>query len=206
MIFNAQEHWNSIYQSKKTHRVSWYQETPQTSLSLIAETSLAKDAKIIDVGAGDSTLVDHLLAQGFRNITVLDVSSTALDKAKKRLGDKVNGVQWIVSDIRKFKTNDRYGLWHDRAVLHFLTKEQEAQDYAKAAWQFLVPGGYLIISAFSFQGPTRCSGLEVKHFSEDSMRKLFCEFEHLKSFEEEHLTPWGVPQMFIHNLFRKRGD
>src|SRR3989344_1359343 len=129
MTYDAKEHWENIYQTKKSNEVSWHQEKPKTSLNLISETNLDKNAKIIDIGAGDSKLVDNLIALGFRNITVLDVSSNALNRAKKRLGDRANDVKWIVSDLREFETNDRYGIWHDRAVLHFLTEEDDISEY-----------------------------------------------------------------------------
>ncbi len=206
MIHNAKEHWENIYQTKNPNEVSWYQEKPITSLNLIVEKGLDKDAIIIDIGAGDSKLVDNLLNLGFRNISVLDVSSNALEKAKKRLGDKADFVRWIVSDIREFETNDRYDLWHDRAVLHFLTTEEDIDKYLEIVRRFLKPNGYLIVSTFSLNGPKRCSNLDVKQYSEDSMKKLFYDFEHIKSFEEEHITPWGASQIFIYSVFRKRND
>src|SRR3989344_4638645 len=128
MTYDAKEHWEHIYQTKEPNEVSWYQEKPETSLNLISETGIEKKAKIIDVGAGASELVDNLLALGFRNITALDVSSNALNESKKRLGDRTNNVKWIVSDLMEFETNDRYGLWHDRAVLHFLTEEEDIRN------------------------------------------------------------------------------
>jgi len=206
MRYNAKEHWESIYQTKEPNEVSWYQEKPETSLNLISETGIEKNAKIIDVGAGASELVDNLLALGFRNITALDVSSNALNESKKRLGDRTNNVKWIVSDLMEFETNDRYGLWHDRAVLHFLTEEEDIRRYKELVRTYLKPKGYVIVSTFSVNGPKRCSGLDVRQYSEDSMKTLFTGFEHIKSFEEEHLTPWGSSQIFIWGVFRKRGD
>ncbi len=205
MTYDAKEHWENIYQTKKSNEVSWYQERPKTSLNLISETNLDKDAKIIDVGAGDSKLVDNLIALGFRNITLLDVSSNALNRAKKRLGNKANSVKWIESDLRKFETNDKYDLWHDRAVLHFLTEKEDISRYVERVKQLLKPSGYLIISVFSENGPKKCSGLDIKQYSEDSIKSLFSDFEHIKSFEEEHLTPFGTSQIFIYGVFRK-GD
>ena len=205
MTYESKEHWENIYQTKKSNEMSWHQEKPKTSLNLISEISIDKDAKLIDVGAGDSKLVDNLLALGFRNITVLDVSSNALNKAKKRLGDKANDVKWIVSDLREFETDDRYDIWHDRAVLHFLTEEEDISKYVKRVRQLLKPNGYLIVSTFSENGPKRCSGLDIKQYAEDSAKKLFSDFAHIKSFEEEHITPWGASQIFIFSVFRK-GD
>ena len=206
MTYDAKEHWENIYQTKNTDEVSWYQEKPETSLNLISETSIEKNAKIIDVGAGASKLADNLLALGFRNITALDVSLNALNNSKKRLGDRANNVKWIVSDLREFKTNERYDLWHDRAVLHFLTEEEDIKRYIELVRTYLKPKGYVIVSTFSVNGPKKCSGLDVKQYSEDSMKTLFTGFEHIKSFEEEHLTPWGSSQIFIWGVFRKRGD
>ena len=206
MTYDAKEHWENIYQTKKPDEVSWYQEKPKTSLNLIAEIDLDKDAWIIDVGAGASKLADNLLALGFRNITALDVSLNALNESKKKLGDRANNVKWIVSDLREFETNERYDLWHDRAVLHFLTEEEDIKRYIELVRTYLKPKGYVIVSTFSVNGPKKCSGLDVKQYSEDSMKTLFTGFEHIKSFEEEHLTPWGSSQIFIWGVFRKRGD
>lgn len=205
MTYDAKEHWESIYQTKKSDELSWYQEKPATSLRLIAEVGLDKDAKIIDVGAGDSKLVDHLLDLGFRNITVLDVSSTALNRTKKRLGNQANQITWVVTDVKGFKTKEKYDLWHDRAMLHFLTAEEDIHTYAGSVSKFLKPGGYLIISAFSVNGPEKCSGLAVRQYSEDAINQLFSDFELIKSFEEEHTTPWGAGQIFLYSTFRKKG-
>jgi len=205
MTYEAKEHWENIYQTKKSNEVSWHQEKPKTSLNLISETGIDKDANIIDVGAGDSKLVDNLLAFGFRNITVLDISSNALNRAKKRLGNRANYVKWVVSDLREFETSDEYDLWHDRAVLHFLTEEEDISKYVERVRQLLKPNGYLIVSTFSENGPKRCSGLDIKQYSEDSVKKLFSDFAHIKSFEEEHITPSGASQIFIFSVFRK-GD
>ncbi len=205
MTYDVKEHWESIYQAKKTNEVSWFQENPKTSLNLIAETSLDKNARIIDIGAGDSMLVDNLLTLGFRKISVLDVSSNALKRAKKRLGSRADAVKWIVSDLREFETDEKYDLWHDRAVLHFLTTKEDITKYVNMIRRFLNHNGYLIISTFSDNGPKKCSGLDVKRYSENSIKKLFKDFEHIKSFEEEHLTPWETSQIFIYTMFRK-GD
>ena len=206
MTYNAKEHWESIYQTKKSDEVSWHQDKPNTSLYLIAETGLDKDSRVIDVGAGDSKLVDNLLGLGFKNITALDISSNALKKSKKRLKNRADDIKWVVSDLREFETEDRYDLWHDRAVLHFLTKEEDINRYIDAVRKLLKPNGYLIVSTFSLNGPKKCSGLNVKQYSEDSVKKLFDDFEHVRSFEEKHKTPWGASQVFIYSIFRKVGD
>ena len=203
MTPDIKDHWEHIYQTKKPDEVSWYQDAPSTSLELISEIRLDKNASIIDIGAGDSRLVDSLIGLGFRNITALDISSNALERSKKRLGDKADSVKWVVSDLREFETKEKYDLWHDRAVLHFLTDEEDIKRYMGAVKCFLKPNGYVIASAFSVKGPKRCSGLEVRQYSEDSMKKLFSDFEHLKLFEEEHKTPWGTSQMFMYDVFRR---
>ncbi|KHO49673.1 MAG: type 12 methyltransferase [archaeon GW2011_AR9] len=198
------EHWERIYQEKESQALSWYQEKPETSLRLIAVATLDMNAGIIDVGAGDSTLVDNLFALGFTNITALDVSSMALQRAKNRMGSETDAVKWVVADVRELETNERYQLWHDRAVLHFLTKEEDRYKYAERVRRFLKPGGFLIVAAFSPKGPTKCSGLEIRQYSEDSLKELFSDFEHIQSFEEEHLTPWGSSQNFLYSMFRKK--
>src|SRR3989344_6626598 len=206
MAYDAKEHWENIYQIKNSEEVSWHQDKPITSLKLISELSLDKDFRIIDVGAGDSKLVDNLLNLGFRDITALDISLNALEKSKKRLGNRANDIKWVVSDLRKFETEDRYDIWHDRAVLHFLTKEEDINRYIDAVRQFLKPNGCLIVSTFSLNGPKKCSGLDIKQYSEVSIKRLFYDFEHIKSFEEKHLTPWGDSQIFIYSVFRKKND
>jgi ubiquinone/menaquinone biosynthesis C-methylase UbiE len=203
---STKKHWENIFSTKNFNEVSWYQENPKTSVDLILSVNLDKDAKIIDVGAGDSKLADNLLNLGFRNISVLDVSSKALEKTKKRLGNKADSIKWIVSDIREFETNDRYDIWHDRAALHFLTADDDIDKYANKVRRFLKYNGYLIISTFSLNGPKRCSGLDIKQYSEASIKKLFYDFEHIKSFEEKHLTPWRDSQIFVYNIFRKKND
>ena len=204
MTFNAKKHWQNIYKTENFSEVSWFQEKPTTSLNLITEIGIDKDAKIIDVGAGDSKLIDNLFNLGFRNISVLDISSTALERAKKRLGEKADVVKWILADLREFETKDRYDIWHDRAVLHFLTTEEDINKYVNNIKRFLKPNGYLIISTFSKKGQKKCSGLDIRQYSEDSMKKLFYNFEHIKSFEEKHLTPLGNSQIFIYSVFKKR--
>jgi 2-polyprenyl-3-methyl-5-hydroxy-6-metoxy-1,4-benzoquinol methylase len=201
---NMKEHWESVWTRKKSNQVSWYQQYPKTSIDLILSTNLSKDARIIDVGGGDSNLVDKLLDLGFKNMTVLDISSKALERAKERLGKRAEMVKWIECDIREFDTNDRYDIWHDRALLHFLTSEEDLKNYVELTRKHVKEGGYLILSTFSTNGPMMCSGLDTKQFSEESMKKLFSNgFDHVKSFEEEHTTPFGIGQIFTWNVFRK---
>ena len=172
---------------------------------MITETGLNKDAKIIDIGAGDSKLVDNLIDKGFRNITILDISTTASNKVKKRLGDRAD-VKYIASDLREFKPDEKYDIWYDRAVLHFLTTDEDVNMYVGIVKRFLKSHGYLIVSTFSVNRPKKCSDLDVRQYSESSMKKLFSDFEHIRSFEEEHKTPWGTSQIFLYSVFRKKGN
>ncbi len=204
MKYDAKEHWENIWTTKKSNEVSWYQEYPKTSINLILPTNPSKDAKIIDVGGGDSNLAETLLDLGFKNITVLDISANALERAKKRLGNKSDMITWIESDILEFENDNRYDIWHDRALLHFLTSEENLKNYVKLVKQHVMQGGYLIISTFSTKGPIKCSGLDTRQYSKESIKELFSnEFEHIKSFEEEHVTPRGMGQIFTWNVFRK---
>ena len=204
MEYDLKEHWENVW-TKKSNEVSWYQENPKTSIDLILSTNPSKDARIIDVGGGDSNVVDKLLDLGFKNITVLDISAKALERAKERLGERAEMVKWIECDIREFDTNDRYDIWHDRALLHFLTSEEDLKNYVELTRNYVKEGGYLILSTFSTNGPMMCSGLDTKQFSEEFMKKLFTNgFEHVKSFEEKHTTPFGTSQIFIWTVFRKK--
>lgn len=203
-MYDTKEHWENVWTTKKSNEVSWYQEYPKISIELILPTNPSKDAKIIDVGGGDSNLAETLLDLGFKNITVLDISANALERAKKRLGDKSSMITWIESDILEFENDNRYDIWHDRALLHFLTSEENLKNYVKLVKQHVMQGGYLIISTFSTKGPIKCSGLDTRQYSEESIKELFSnEFEHIKSFEEEHVTPRGMGQIFTWNIFRK---
>ncbi|HEX9845458.1 MAG TPA: class I SAM-dependent methyltransferase, partial [Candidatus Nitrosotenuis sp.] len=167
-------------------------------------TKPSKDARIVDVGGGGSNLVVKLLDLDFSDITVLDISAKALERAKERLGERAEMVKWIECDITEFDTNDRYDIWHDRALLHFLTSEEDLKNYVELTRKHVKKGGYLILSTFSTNGPMMCSGLDTKQFSEESMKQLFSNgFEHIKSFEEEHKTPFGTGQIFTCNVFRK---
>ena len=204
MKYDAKEHWENVWTTKKSNEVSWYQEYPQTSINLILPTNPSNDAKIIDVGGGDSNLAETLFDLGFKNITVLDISANALERVKKRLGNKSGMITWIESDILEFENDNRYDIWHDRALLHFLTSEENLKNYVKLVKQHVIQGGYLIISTFSTKGPIKCSGLDTRQYSEESIKELFSnEFEHIKSFEEEHVTPRGMGQIFTWNVFRK---
>lgn len=202
---STKQHWGKIYQTKDTAReVSWYQDTPKTSIDLILSTGVDKNANIIDIGGGDSRLVDNLFELGFKNIFVLDISAEALQKAKTRLGEKGKSVIYIETDILEFDTESRFDIWHDRAAFHFLTKEEDVVRYVGIAGKFIKPSGYLVISTFSMNGPKKCSGLDITRYSEDSIKKTFQkDFSHIRSFEEIHTTPFNTKQNFLFNLFKR---
>ena len=203
--YDVKEHWEDVWTRKKSNEVSWFQEEPKTSLELLLSTNPSKDSKIIDVGGGDSKLVDKLLELNFKNITVVDISAKALKRAKERLDKKANMIKWVECDIREFDSDDNYDIWHDRALLHFLTSDEDVTKYVKLIRKYVKDGGYVIISSFSTKGPMMCSGLNTRQYSEESMKKLFSNgFEHIKSLEKEHFTPpHKVSQIFIYNVFRK---
>lgn len=195
-------HWETIYQNKSPEEVSWTQEIPQTSLDFIHSFELEKSAKIIDIGGGDSKLADYLLDEGFENITVLDISAKALEKAKKRLGDKAAKVNWIVSDITEFKPQTTYDVWHDRAVFHFLTTAEEVDAYKSITTKAVT--GFLIIGTFSEDGPTKCSGLEIKQYTGKTLASMFKEgFDKISCKKIDHTTPFGTTQNFLFCSFKK---
>jgi len=202
--FDRKNHWEQIYQTKKPDQVSWYQPTPVTSLSFFEQYNVPKEAKIIDIGGGDSFLVDHLLNRGYKDITVLDISESSLERAKSRLGDRSGLVKWIVEDAATFEPTERYDFWHDRAAFHFLTKEDEIQNYINTVQQSINPSGILVLGTFSEQGPKKCSGIEIKQYSETSMTdRLKGSFEKIKCITVEHKTPFDTIQQFIFCSFRK---
>jgi SAM-dependent methyltransferase len=203
---DQKHHWETIYKNKQPDEVSWYEETPETSLEIINGFPLQKDAAIIDIGGGDSLLIDHLLDLGFTNITVLDISGNAIERAKIRLGSRSQLVHWIVSDILNFKTYQKFDLWHDRAAFHFLTDLHDQKRYLIKVRQFLKPGGYLVMSTFAKDGPEKCSGLPVQQYSEDTLSGLFSSyFDKIRCFAKEHLTPFTTVQKFIFCSFKKKG-
>lgn len=195
-------HWEKVYTTKAAHEVSWTQKVPETSLGLINNLQLDKSASIIDVGGGDSLLVDFLLAQGYQNITVLDISEAALERAKKRLGDQAGLVKWLVSDITDFAPAESYDVWHDRATFHFLTTAAQIEKYIAIAKGCV--RGYLTIGTFSKNGPEKCSGLEIKQYSEEQLEQQFSEsFQKLQGITEDHMTPFNTVQNFIFCSFKR---
>lgn len=201
---NPQAHWEKVYSTKKLNEVSWYQPTPQHSLDFIEQLTIPKTAAILDVGGGDSLLADHLLAEGFSNITVLDISEQAINRAKKRLGKNADKINWIVSDITEFSTEKKYDCWHDRAAFHFLTTAEQVEKYLAVAQKHLSETGRMIIGTFSTQGPEKCSGLPVKQYSEQSLTGALKKwFEKIRCITVDHITPFNTIQNFLFCSFKK---
>jgi 2-polyprenyl-3-methyl-5-hydroxy-6-metoxy-1,4-benzoquinol methylase len=199
------KHWEGIYESKQLKEVSWYQPKPQSSLELIQGFDGDKTAKIIDVGGGDSLLVDHLLAEGYADLTVLDISSKAIDRAQARLGGKANQVKWIVSDAVDFSPSEKYDLWHDRAAFHFLSDSKDIEQYVKIAHAALNTGGKMVVGTFSTNGPTKCSGIEVKQYDAGSMKQTFEQyFSPIDCSIHQHETPSKKVQEFIFCGFERK--
>jgi SAM-dependent methyltransferase len=198
----GKQHWEKIYETKHPGELSWTQQTPTTSLNFILSFGLKKTAKIIDIGGGDSNLVDHLLEKGFENITVLDISSKALDKAKQRLGDKAKKVNWVVCDITKFKPDTTFDVWHDRATFHFLTTGNQVTKYLNIARNSI--SGFLTIGTFSINGPEKCSGLKIKQYSEQKLTaELQNGFDKIRCVTEDHITPFNTSQNFLFCSFKR---
>ena len=198
----AKDHWDNVYETKNPEQVSWTQKIPQTSLDFIHSFHLPKSAKIIDIGSGDSMLVDYLLEEGFENITLLDISEKALDKVKKRLGERAQKVNWIVSDITEFQSDEMFDVWHDRATFHFLTTGEQISNYLEKARKLV--SGYLVIATFSEEGPEKCSGLRIKQYSEEKLtEELQNGFRKIKCISEDHLTPFGTQQNFLFCSFKR---
>jgi 2-polyprenyl-3-methyl-5-hydroxy-6-metoxy-1,4-benzoquinol methylase len=197
---NSQSHWERIYAEKAPDAVSWYRPHLEKSLSLIEQFAPGKSAAIIDVGGGESTLVDDLLARGYENITVLDISQAAIDASRKRLGSASERISWLVADITRMELDaSAYDVWHDRAVFHFLTAESDRVAYVRQVAQTVRRGGHVIVSTFGPEGPMKCSGLEVVRYDAESLHWEFGgHFQLLESSEELHQTPFGTVQQFLY--------
>ncbi len=202
------EHWDAVYESKAPEAVSWYAPRLATSLDLVGGLGLAPTARIIDVGGGASTFAQDLLAQGFERPTVLDISQAAVDTSRRRMGEDAERVDWIVGDVTAVELpQGRFDLWHDRAVFHFLTREDDRRRYVDAVLRAVKPGGHVIVATFGPEGPEKCSGLEVVRYSADALHAEFgATFEKLSSSTEIHQTPWGSTQAFLYCLCRRGGD
>lgn len=200
-----QNFWDKVYTEKSEKEVSWFQENPVDSMKLIRELNLSKEDSIIDIGAGDSRLIDYLLEDGFERLTALDISEVSLKKLKERLAEKSAKVEFIVSDVTKFQSKQEYDLWHDRATFHFLTRVDLVEQYLEVASRSLKSNGNLIVSTFSKNGPEKCSGLAVHQYSETELKTVFSKyFKNIKCFETTHTTPWGSSQSFVYCGFKKK--
>lgn len=200
----SKDHWEKIYETKEETDFSWFQPYPKTSIQFINLFNLPKSAKIIDIGGGDSHLVDALIELGYMNICVLDISAKAIERAKLRLGTKADTVQWVVSDVIEFETSEQFDFWHDRAAFHFLTSEVQIARYLSIVAKSIKPNGHLVLGTFSEKGPKKCSGLEIKQYTEVSMSSLFeRDFRRIKCIEENHSTPFNTIQSFVFCSFQK---
>ena len=185
--------------------MSWYQQTPTTSLEYFSQLNIPLNASIIDVGGGDSFLVDHLLNLGYTNITILDISLAAIIRAKERLAEKNSLVKWIVNDFVHFKPEEKYDVWHDRAAFHFLTDAEDINQYKKITSNHISKNGYLIVGTFSKEGPTKCSGINIQQYSKEDLEQTFSENFNLQSSQFiNHSTPFNTIQQFIFCCFQKK--
>ena len=199
------QHWETVYTTKSTDSVSWFQTHAQLSLDLIKAATADKDAGIIDVGGGASTLVDDLLAEGYRDLTVLDLSAAALNAARQRLGAQESKVRWIEADITAVELPAKhYDIWHDRAVFHFLTTQKQRDAYVRTVFNSVKPGGHVIVATFAEDGPLQCSGLPVMRYRADELHDEFGDaFTLVKHQKEEHHTPSGKVQQFVYCYCRR---
>jgi 2-polyprenyl-3-methyl-5-hydroxy-6-metoxy-1,4-benzoquinol methylase len=197
---DTRTHWEKIYTTKAPDQVSWYRPHLETSIDLIERSISDRSAPIIDIGGGESTLVDDLLARGFQNVTVLDVSQVAIDATKQRLGQIAGRVQWVTADITQVQLHAAgYDVWHDRAVFHFLTAPEQRAAYVRQVAHSVKTGGHVIVSTFGPEGPTKCSGLDVVRYDAESLHEEFgTSFRLVESSKELHETPFGTTQQFLY--------
>jgi SAM-dependent methyltransferase len=201
---DRQAHWENVYTTKREDEVSWFQENPALSLELIGAAGATRESHLIDIGGGESRLVDVLLQRGFRLLTVLDLSETALAAARARIGDEARNVEWIVADVTKWTPSRQYDIWHDRAAFHFLTDPDDRAAYISRLKSALRPGGQAIIGTFALDGPEKCSGLPVQRYDGASLQAtLGSEFTILEDRRETHTTPWGSTQSFQFTRFQR---
>jgi len=201
---SLKKHWEGVYNSKEFSEVSWYQATPKVSLEFVSDLQIAKDAAIIDVGGGDSYFADHLLDLGYTNITILDISKAAINRAKLRLGSRASRINWVVCDITEFVPDGQFDFWHDRAAFHFLTSEKQINKYLDVANKALSASGKIVIGTFSDTGPKTCSGLPIKQYSESSLYLIIRKWFHkIKCIHTDHITPFNTIQNFLFCSFKK---
>ena len=202
MDSTLKKHWENVYQNKTPEQVSWTQKFPKTSLDLIAQFDIDLSSKIIDVGGGDSHLVDFLIDEGYENISVLDISSKAIERAKDRLAAKGQNIHWIISNILDFMPETKYDVWHDRAAFHFLTSKKDIESYVKIVSQF---ANHIVLGTFSKNGPLKCSGLPISQYNAEDLQALLkSDFELVSSHYEDHTTPFDTQQNFLFCSFRRK--
>ena len=203
---NQKAHWDKVYSTKPAEAVSWFAPHLETSLKLIHTASARKDAAIIDIGGGESTLVDDLFNEGYRNLSVLDISQTAIEVAKERMGQNASAIQWYCVDIAQASLPEaHFDIWHDRAVFHFLTKQSDRDQYVERVKRSLKHGGYVIMATFGPEGPTQCSDLDVERYDTQELHGQFGDsFELLQSSTEIHQTPMGTTQQFLYCFCRMK--
>ena len=202
---NKKEHWEKVFSTKAENEVSWFQKYPKTSVDFLDMYNLPLDANIIDVGGGDSYYVDALLDNGCKNIYALDISANAIERAKKRLGDKADKVNWIESDITDFEPKVKFDFWHDRASFHFLTSLEQINKYVSIVENSINQNGNLVIGTFSVNGPIKCSGLDIRQYNETSLSDCFeSKFEKVKCITENHTTPFNTIQNFLFCSFKRK--
>ena len=205
MSLDKKVHWENVFATKKETEVSWYQQKPETSIQFFVENNIPKDAKIIDIGGGDSYLIDSLLDLGYTNLFLLDISANAIERIKNRLGVKSEKVTFIVSDILDFQPKTTFDVWHDRASFHFLTTEKEIEMYKNLVSNSISENGFMFLGTFSENGPLKWSGLEITQYSEDKFEHIFgTNFSKMNCFEENHQTPFDTTQNFIFCTFKKK--
>lgn len=204
-MIGKKQHWDKIYSEKPPTEVSWYEPMPQESLELIKSCGISNEAAIIDIGGGDSFLAEFLISLGYKDVTVVDISSKVIERAKERMCEKADEVTWITADASNFRPKRKYDLWHDRAAFHFLTTQEQRNNYLETVYKAVKPGGYMIMGTFSDKGPEKCSGLEVQRYSVGEMCKLFEEeFNMLSGKNIDHYTPSGATQNFTFCSFQKK--
>lgn len=203
MTTGQRDHWDNVYYTKDEAEVSWFQETPNPSMDLLTLVGAKTESAIIDIGGGASRLVDTLVAIGFKDVSVLDLSSKALDVARTRLGDAGTQVKWITADAAEWEPPQLYDIWHDRAAFHFLNSELQTRSYIERIQRSLRIGGHVVIGTFALDGPEKCSGLDVTRYSKESLSALLGKgFDLIDSREHKHSTPWGAFQKFQFSTFK----
>lgn len=205
MPHSYKQHWEKVFSTKAEDELSWFQPYPKTSIEFVEFFNLPLSANIIDIGGGDGHFADALLEKGYENIYVLDISANAIERVKKRLGEKAEKVHWIVSDVTEYKPSLQFDFWHDRAAFHFLTSEKKIDKYVSIAKDAIKKSGYLILGTFSESGPSKCSGLHIRQYSEASMSAKFeSAFNRIKCLREDHITPFNTIQNFLFCAYERK--